>query len=186
MLTCLSLTTIQVQSPNSPLELGGQTARKFRRSTPPSDNVHVTCCSYFWLRSLVFLFPFPLFKLTFHPNSGSCSYSCSFGWSIEDLAVNLSYTVSFFIWVLFGSWENWWSLHILDWWYDCSWLIISWVDFLLTIFFSEEQKKWNAYDFSFPFLLCSYRFFSFAIDSEPAIELFLCCCLELLSKIWVI
>ena len=160
MLTCLSLTAIQVQSPNSPLELGGQTARKFRRSTPPSDNVHVTCCSYFWLRSLVFLFPFPLFKLTFHPNSGSCSYSCSFGWSIEDLAVNLSYTVSFFIWVLFGSWENWSSLHILDWWYDCSWLIISWVDFLLTIFFFWRTKEMECiwFQFSISAMFLSFLF----------------------------
>ena len=62
---------------------------------------------------------------------------------------------------------------------------LGWISFN-HFFFPEEQKKWNVYDFSFPFLLCSNRFFSFAIDSEPAIELFLCCCLELLSKNWVI
>lgn len=92
-------------------------------------------CSLLFIYSHIYYSSSPSTQIQVH------TYTCSFGWSIEDLVVNLSYTVSFFIWVLFGSWENWWSQHILDWWYDCSWLIISWVDFLLTIFFFLKNKR---------------------------------------------
>lgn len=132
------------------------------------------------------LFPYLLFKLTFHPNSGSYSYL--FIWLKYWRFGCESFLHSEFfhlgsLWFL-GKLMKSTYIRLVIWLFMTNYKL-SWFSFN-HFFFPEEQKKWNPYDFSFPFLLCSYCFFSFAIDSEPVIKLFLCCCLELPSKIWVI
>ena len=145
--------------------------------TPPSENVHVPCCSYFWLRSLVLLarclIPFSIIQAHLPPKFRVILIQLFIWLKYWRFGCESFLHSEFFhlgsLWFL-GKLMKSTYIRLVIWLFMTNYKL-GWFSFN-HFFFPEEQKKWNVYDFSFPFLLCSYRFFSFAIDSEPAIELF--------------